>query len=91
MLPPMALQMLIENATKHNEISEEFPLTIRMWINNGKVVVSNNLQLRSNPEVSCKTGLKNIQQRYHFFTTEEVRIEETKEAFTVELPLLKTI
>ncbi len=89
LLPPMALQMLIENAVKHNEISTEFPLTIHIGINNGKIEVSNNLRLRSSPEVSCKTGLKNIKERYKFFSTEHVEIEETKSIFSVRLPLLK--
>ena len=90
LLPPMALQMLIENAIKHNEISAEFPLTIQIKITNNKIEVSNNLQLRSSPEVSCKTGIKNIKERYTFFSSEHVEIEETKNSFTVRLPLLKT-
>ncbi len=90
LIPPMALQMLIENAIKHNEISEAFPLTIQVGIRNGKVEVRNAIRLRSNPETSCKTGLKNIRERYRFFTDEEVEVEETKEHFTVRIPLLKT-
>ena len=84
----MALQMLIENAIKHNEVSSEFPLTIQIRSVNNKIEVSNNIQLRSSPEVSCKTGLKNIKERYKFFSSEQVEIEETKHAFTVRLPLL---
>lgn len=90
LLPPMSLQMLIENAIKHNEVSSEFPLTIQLKMNRGKLEVSNTLQLRSNPEASCKTGLKNIKERYTFFSEEQVEIEETKNAFTVRLPLLKS-
>lgn len=90
MLPPLALQMLIENAIKHNEVSEEFPLHIEVKIFNTKIEVSNNLQLRRNPEVSCKTGLKNIKERYKYFSEEQVEIEETKSSFIVRLPLLKT-
>ncbi|PBQ32425.1 hypothetical protein CNR22_11805 [Sphingobacteriaceae bacterium] len=90
LLPPMALQMLIENAIKHNEVSSEFPLTIYIKINHGKLEVSNTLLLRGTPEVSCKTGLKNIKERYKFFSEEQVEIEETKNTFTVRLPLLKS-
>jgi two-component system, LytTR family, sensor kinase len=89
MLPPLALQMLIENAIKHNEVSEEFPLKIQVKIVNNKIEVSNNLQLRRNPEVSCKTGLKNIKERYKYFSDNQVEIEETKTKFIVRLPLLK--
>jgi len=89
LIPPMALQMLIENAIKHNEISIDFPLTIHIGIINNKIEVRNNLQLRSSPEVSCKTGLKNIKERYRFFSEESVEVEETKNEFSVKLPLLK--
>jgi hypothetical protein len=87
-LPPMALQMLIENAIKHNEASLQFPLTIHMHVVNQKLEVKNNIQLRSSPEVSCKTGLKNIKARYAYFTAEQVEIEETKHTFIVRLPML---
>jgi two-component system, LytTR family, sensor kinase len=90
MLPPMAMQMLIENAIKHNEISKEFPLSINTQLVNNKLEVSNQLRLRSSPEPSSKTGLKNIKERYKFFTEEIVEIVETKEVFTVRIPLLKT-
>jgi len=88
LIPPMAIQMLIENAIKHNEISEELPLTISVKSEDNKIVVSNNLQLRSNPETSSKSGLQNIKDRYHFYTTETVEVNPTTTAFTVKLPLL---
>ncbi len=88
-LPPMALQTLVENAIKHNEVSEEFPLTLSIEIERNKIVVRNNLQLRTSPEASCKTGLKNIKERYNYFTKEQVEIEETKSVFLVRLPLLE--
>ena len=88
-LPPMALQMLVENAIKHNEVSEEFPLVLTIEIDRSKLVVSNTLQLRRSPEVSCKTGLKNIKERYKYFSEELVEVEETKQIFLVRLPLLE--
>jgi LytS/YehU family sensor histidine kinase len=90
LLPPLALQMLIENAIKHNEISEELPLTVDLNIKDGKLEVSNNLQLRSTNEVSSKTGLQNIKDRYKFFTDELVEVYETKDRFIVKVPLLKS-
>ena len=90
LIPPMALQILIENAIKHNEVSSEFPLTISMKIVDNKLEVSNNLQLRTDKESSSKTGLQNIQDRYKFFTQETVEVIETVKTFSVKIPLLKS-
>lgn len=90
LLPPMALQILIENAIKHNEVSTELPLTISVRVKEDRLEVSNNLQLRSVTEHSSKTGIKNIEDRYRFFTKEEVKIVENKQSFTVSLPLLRS-
>lgn len=90
LLPPMAMQILVENAIKHNEVSSELPLTIIIKITNNKLEVTNNLQLRSDNEISSKTGLRNIRDRYHFFTEEPVEISETNGFFTVKLPLLNS-
>lgn len=90
LIPPMALQILIENAIKHNEISSELPLTVEIKITNNKLEVRNNLQLRSDNEISSKTGLRNIRDRYKFFTEQAVEVMETNEFFTVKLPLLNS-
>lgn len=87
-LPPLSLQMLIENAIKHNEISNEMPLNISVKMNGDMIEVSNNLQLRTTTEVSSKTGLQNIKDRYKFFTTQEVEVIETTGSFIVKIPLL---
>lgn len=89
LLPPMALQILIENVIKHNEISTELPLTIGIKTIGDVLEVSNNLQLRSDVEPGSKTGLRNIRERYSFFTKREVEVIETKTSFTVRIPLLK--
>ena len=88
LLPPMALQILIENAIKHNEISSEFPLTVNIKTKEDTLEVCNNLQLRLNIEESSKTGLKNICDRYHYFTTKQIEITEDSKSFTVNIPLL---
>lgn len=89
-IPPMSIQMLIENAIKHNVVSEEFPLTVKIEVCNGKLQVSNTIHLRTVTEESSKTGLKNIRDRYRFFTDEEPEITEINSVFCVKLPLLKT-
>lgn len=86
-LPPLALQMLVENSIKHNVISSEAPLNITIQAENDYLTVSNNLQ-RKTEVSSTGQGLTNIVERYRYFTRQEVRIRETKQSFSVALPLL---
>ena len=88
LVAPMSLQLLLENAIKHNEISEAQPLTITISVIDNLLVVSNNLQLRKSVPVSSKTGLSNIISRYHHYTDREVRVINTGSKFEVYLPLL---
>jgi LytS/YehU family sensor histidine kinase len=90
LIPPMALQILIENAIKHNEISSELPLTITIKTDDNYLVVINNLQLRTNQEPSSQTGLANIRSRYAFFTNRSMEVLENKNIFSVKIPLLST-
>ncbi|MDH5398304.1 MAG: histidine kinase, partial [Cyclobacteriaceae bacterium] len=87
---PLVLQMLMENALKHNTISSEQPLTLTINEEDDFIVVTNNLQpknvLRNE---SSKVGLSNIKSRYALLTNSEVTVEKTKEAFIVKVPLLK--
>ena len=87
-IPPMSLQLLIENAIKRNEISSEFPLEITIKAHDKQLKVSNPIQKRSTAEESSKTGLKNIQSRYAYFTDLVVEIDATDAHFIVSLPLL---
>lgn len=90
MLPPLALQMLLENAIKHNTIAKNEPLTIKIWVKDEMLVVENNLQIKNIPlEESSGMGLANIKARYEFLSDKPVLIEQTQEVFRVELPLLK--
>jgi len=88
---PLALQMLIENAIKHNVISEEEPLSITLYSENGFIVVENNLQKKTTMEsgTSAGVGLANIRKRYEFLTSEKVKTIEGEKTFTVKLPALK--
>ncbi len=86
---PASLQMLIENAIKHNVVSKNKPLHIDVHINgNNTIVVSNNLQLRESVDGSTKIGLANIIKRYWLVSGKNVEVKEDKNDFTVTLPLL---
>jgi len=90
LLPPMALQILLENAIKHNEASVENPLHVDVESQGNLLIIRNNLQLRQQVESSSKTGINNILNRYKHFTTDKVKIEASTTHFIVQLPLLET-
>lgn len=87
-LPPLTLQMLIENAIKHNIVSKEEPLTIRILAGDDYLTVRNNLQKREIPGTSTGIGLNNIIRRYRYLTDEKVDIVLTNDEFVVRIPLL---
>ncbi len=90
MVPPMSIQMLLENAIKHNTIAKDEPLTIQLKVEDEKLIVSNNLQKKNIPVAEISgTGLNNIISRYEFLSQEKVEIIESETHFTVNLPLLK--
>ncbi|MDH3648454.1 MAG: histidine kinase [Saprospiraceae bacterium] len=90
LVAPLALQMLVENAVKHNVISQQEPLSIEVFIENGFLVVRNNLQKKEmKKDASVTVGLRNIIERYAFFTNQPVIVNETDHVFEVKLPALK--
>ncbi len=89
-IAPLTVQMLLENAIKHNIISKEKKLVITVgYDNNGFLFIENNLQKKMS-ESSTGIGLKNIFDRYEYFTTQKPRVEETSSSFKVFIPLVKT-
>jgi two-component system LytT family sensor kinase len=86
---PVALQMLVENAIKHNIVSTKRPLLVVITVNDeGFLVVKNNLQLRENKEPSEQIGLQNINKRLKIVAGKEIRVERNAESFEVAIPLL---
>lgn len=89
-LPSLTLQLLVENAVKHNIMEKERPLKILISITEkGKLIVSNNLQRKLNGVSSNKIGLSNIRKKYKLLKQEDIQITEEAGNFTVELPLIK--
>lgn len=89
-IPTLSLQMLVENALKHNYYSKERPLRIDIsCIENDALVVRNTLRKRKLDEETTKLGLKNIKKRYSYYTNKDVLIREEEEFYEVILPLLK--
>jgi LytS/YehU family sensor histidine kinase len=88
-IPPITLQLLIENAIKHNVAAAAQPLHIRIYINDtGKLTVSNNIQLIRTNIPSTKLGLENIRNRYRLLSDLPTTIKKENGQFMVELPLL---
>ncbi len=89
MIPPVTLQMLIENAIKHNVVANKKPLKIEIFIEDGEfLVVRNNLQRKMYTQPSTRIGLNNIERRYQFLSSREILVSDSGDYFTVKLPLL---
>jgi len=89
---PLSLQLLIENAVKHNIVTSSKPLRIKVTEEDGNLVVSNNLQEKQVVKKSTGVGLRNIKQRYAIMTENQVQVLKTASHFRVQLPiLLKTV
>ena len=86
---PLSLQLLLENAVKHNIVSPNKPLHIKVKEVNNMLVVSNNLQEKQVVKKSSGVGLRNIHQRYNMLTDRKVKINKTASDFSIELPMLK--
>ncbi|MFK8037116.1 MAG: sensor histidine kinase [Crocinitomicaceae bacterium] len=87
LIVPVALQLIIENAVKHNEVSAQFPLNIEVYKEVDWVIVKNKIQLKTTKEPSNKIGLKNLEQQYSFFN-KQIEIETNDSDFIVKIPIL---
>ena len=87
-MPPLALQMLVDNCIKHNIISTKNPLYIKIFDDGKSITVLNNLQLKQS-EDSTGQGLKNIEGRYRFISNEPIKIVSDDKQFSVTIPLIK--
>jgi len=89
-IPPMTLQLLIENAIKHNIASKNKPLNIKVYLGKESFLfVENNLQLKNDELKSTGIGIQNIIDRYKLITDKEIKITQTDDLFKVGLPIIK--
>lgn len=85
---PCSLQLLVENATKHNIVAPDMPLTITIAIESDMLTVRNNLQQRRHGQPSTHLGLANIRRQYLDITRRDIIIEKTDTEFIVKLPIV---
>lgn len=92
LIPPLTIQLLLENAVKHNIATSRKPLTIVIW-NNGhnSLTVSNSLQEKAAGADSTNTGLHNLNQRYELFGFDGIEIRKAEGCFTVTVPLITKV
>lgn len=89
MIPPATLQLLIENALKHNRTEEDNPLIINIYTNeDNELVVSNQLLPLKKQISSTGIGLTNITSRYELLGDKKPSIEQNNKTFIVKLPLI---
>ncbi|WP_275140745.1 2TM domain-containing protein [Elizabethkingia meningoseptica] len=85
---PLSLQLLLENCIKHNHATSGKPLNIEIFVQDGNLIVRNNLQKRELPNEKSGIGLSNIVQRYSLLTKRNVFIESDENYFSVKIPIL---
>ena len=89
LIPPISLQILVENAIKHNEFSDTLPLVITIEMQNDELIIHNHVRKKVLRKASSRIGLHNLGERYKLTTSKEIRVNEAPDDFTVCLPVLK--
>ena len=87
LIPPISLQILIENAIKHNEFNEDNPLVISVSVSLNQIIVTNRIKHKSFLQPTSKIGLTNLDNRYRLITNRSISVD-TNQFFTVKLPII---
>lgn len=87
-IPPLSIQLLIENAIKHNEISTEFPLHIEVTNDDNYLIIKNNLNKKQPAGNSTKMGLKNLSARYALLTNRKTAFFIQNSSYIAKIPIL---
>lgn len=90
-IAPLTLQMLVENAIKHNIIAPGQPLNIKLHTEQSYIYVSNNLQRKNALPKSTKTGIQNIIKRYEYLNDKQIVIQDGPADFTIAIPLIHLV
>ena len=85
---PLSLQLLLENAVKHNQVTPTKKLYITIYEENGNLVIKNNVQPKQVVKASTGVGLRNIRQRYYLLTNRPVTIHQDEKEFSISIPML---
>jgi sensor histidine kinase YesM len=88
LIPPTSVFVALENAVKHNEVSEQFPLQVNIDLQDDWLTITNKIRAKRNLQHSSGIGLKNLNDRFYILTGKHIGVSETKEAFEVKLPLI---
>ena len=88
LIPPTSVFMAFENAVKHNEISEQFPMSITVDVQGEQLIISNSVRQRMNVQHSSKIGLKNLDERFKLLTGRNIKAEKAADLFQVSMPLV---
>ncbi len=90
LIPPLTLQMLLENAVKHNQVSVRKPLQVRIWAEEDQwLLVQNNIQHKRQVTASTGTGLTNIASKFHLLNQPKMMVHTDDQFFTIKVPLIK--
>lgn len=89
LIPPISLQILAENAIKHNEFDDTHPLIMGITLKENQLIMRNNLRIKQLRKPSSRIGLQNLNERYLLTTNHFITVTEGKDNFAVSLPVLK--
>jgi sensor histidine kinase YesM len=89
LIPPVSIMTAVENAVKHNEVSEENPLELEIELSNDSLIITNKINIKNSVRESSKIGLKNLAERYKIITGKEINFNSDKGYFILYLPMLK--